>query len=303
MAELRELLRARFGRRFAGALLCALDDCHRATALTVHPTLVTRAAGGWATCRVGEPGAPSSEADWLVLQCCRAAADFVVTTGENCRREGGLQVSMQGRHAAALRRWRAERQTPRRSVEPRPVLLTRSLPRLLAAMPGVLSQAVGGTKRGSPPLVFTPAEVEDEARSALRGQEQCEAEVVVLPAARLNMSSILRHLRAEAPGAAVSLEAGPSSTSGLYGRGCGDVGVLVVTEYRPAAEAVPGQPARPPPVCQTLLPKADMEAAYELVATASHAGGAVPGAPAEEASPGTWTFRLFCQSAAAGARG
>ncbi|CAK0835120.1 unnamed protein product [Prorocentrum cordatum] len=302
MAELRELLRARFGRRFADALLRALPPSPHGLP-TGRGSDGAPHAGDAGRGRVGD--VPRGRAGRALQRGRRAGAAVLPRRG---RLRGHHRGGTAGGSRACWPPCRAGTRRPSgaggQSCGPRAGARSPGRCSSRGACPGCSPHArhtvrpgifIGG---GGPPLVFTPAGAAAAARAALRGQARCEAEVVALPAARLSLSSVLRHLRVEAPGAAVSVEAGPSSTRGLYGRGCRDVGVLLVTEYQPAAEAVRGPPARPPPVCQTLLPRADMEAAYELVAAASLAGGAVPGAPAEAASPGTWTFKVFCRSAA-----
>jgi len=51
-------------------------------------------------------GSPKSDVDFFVLNACRAAADYIVTTGEILRREPQLSTLVQGPSRADLLEWR-----------------------------------------------------------------------------------------------------------------------------------------------------------------------------------------------------
>ena len=95
------------------------------SALSPPPPLAKASLATW---RVGVPGAPSAAADQLVLQTCRAASHYVVTSAENLRREPGLRFAPFGPHAPELAAWRrawCRAKGVHPTASPRPVILTR----------------------------------------------------------------------------------------------------------------------------------------------------------------------------------
>lgn len=184
----------------------------------LHVVAAVRTSAGFRVLRIG-PQAPRSSTDFFILNLCRARADAILTTAENLRAEPALHHDLQGDHADALRAYRVGRLGKR--AAPVSAILTRSgnLPLEHALWADGTSKLVLSATTPSPPLVH-----------ALAGR----ARFVHLPG--LDARAACAWLAAQGHGL-VSVEAGPSTASTLYGEGS-PVTELALSLYEGALQGV-----------------------------------------------------------------
>ena len=164
----------------------------------VHVTLAARDASGRLCAVRIDPRAPRSETDFFALNLCRARADAVLTTGENVRREPRLSHQLEGPWAPALAAYRRD-------------VLGKSQPLTCAILTGSgnLPEEHPLWRDGTSKILLTSPECAEEIASRFADR----AQVVGLSA--LSARSACAWLR-EHGAALVSVEAGPSTVSGLY---------------------------------------------------------------------------------------
>jgi riboflavin biosynthesis pyrimidine reductase len=148
--------------------------------------------------RIGDD-APKSATDFFVLNLCRARCDAILTSAENLRREPRLHHDLQGPSAAALAHYR--RFVLGKAAPPLSAILTRS-----GDLP--LTHAVWSD--GTPKLVLSPNEPDERVRSALGDKVR----FVALPQLDARRACSFLHDEGHA---LVSIEAGPTTASTLYG--------------------------------------------------------------------------------------
>ncbi len=184
-----------------------IDDLY-GDALTADAGLV-HVAAVWASpagrlfnLRIG-PEAPASETDRFVLDLARVRADAIVSTGAILRAEPALTHVPAATHRAGLLRWREH-------------ALGREGPPLLAVLSrGLDIQTIHPAFHDwARPLLFTSHEGARGLAGACRvsGIELCTHE-------EPSLAALLQMLREERDCRTVLVEAGPSTTRGLYESG------------------------------------------------------------------------------------
>ena len=271
----------------------------------------------WRTWRVGEPSSPRSPIDWLLLQACRCAADYVVTSGENLRREAGLRVELDpslfaANHGDQQLERQHESPMPGPLPHPTPVLLTRG-----ADLASLRTQPFFHGPR--PPLIFSRW---PEAGCASANHPE--------HAATRTLSDVLQELHRHhqqqqqddlhgEPTATttISIEAGPSTVRALYEESSHPPpDVLVMTEYEPSDSSTSTSTSNDTTgggdddderFCETGLPvDLVIPSPFRLSARASvcvgadgaggtneGGGGGDASVASTTASPGKWTFSIF----------
>jgi len=165
---------------------------------TVHVTAAKRAAdGALRVLRIGE-GAPKSATDFFILNLCRARCDAILTTAANLRSEANLQHDLQGPFAEALAHYR--RDVLKKSEPPVCAILTRS-----GAVPADHPVWSDGTRK----LVLSTGE--PDAALTVAGHP-----VRIVQFEELDARGACAFLRSQGH-ALVSVEAGPTTASTLYG--------------------------------------------------------------------------------------
>jgi riboflavin biosynthesis pyrimidine reductase len=200
--------------------IAALYGALPAPAGVVHVVSAAREAGRLRVLRIG-PDAPKSDTDFFVLQLARARADAVLTTARILREEPELSLTFLGPWASGLGAYRG-------------ALGKRRLTALIITL--------GGELPGEHPLWRDPLErlvlTAPANAAALEARLGDRAEVVASaePSPRAALS-----LLAARGARAISVEAGPSTASTLYGQPpCIDELWLSIAELALPAERLGG---------------------------------------------------------------
>lgn len=167
-----------------------------------HVTAVWRPdAGPFITLEINDD-TPRCATDYFILNLARARADAIITTGKILRLEPALSHDLDGPGAVpeALAAWRRERLHKKEA--PWSVVLTsgRGL--------DLDHPLFHGTTR---PLLYTTPETAQRLHSAAAAHN-----VTLMPDNHPSLRRAIEHLRTARRAALISIEAGPSTTHGLY---------------------------------------------------------------------------------------
>eukprot|EP00466_Bigelowiella_natans_P018172 jgi/Bigna1/77095/fgenesh1_pg.45_\ len=169
---------------------------------------------------------PESATDFFILNACRAAADYVVTTGEILREEHDLNTDIQGQHAEDLAAWR--RELGKTEPQPTTVVMTNSS-ELDFEHPLFLQE---GRKR----MIYT-----SESTYATLQRRRIDPSIDFLVSNAPSLQGLIHELQnqhKDASPCTISVEAGPTTSSTVYAGGDiedGDMGspdLLFLSEYR-----------------------------------------------------------------------
>jgi riboflavin biosynthesis pyrimidine reductase len=143
---------------------------------------------------------PRSAHDFFALNLARARADAIVITGKILREEANLHYATQGpgSSGAALARWRREK-------------LGKSSPPVLLVLTGRPLDLDHPALRGDLPVVIYTTEA-----SARVTAERADSSIEVVGAGSPSLRGALEHLSAGRGCRTISIEAGPSTSLGLY---------------------------------------------------------------------------------------